>query len=87
MRNLIEQWRKLADENSVQETMADAMDPEIFAKCIVAHRIKSEVYNECANQLEAALSKSGAPAVQPGNTQSTQFSCDAEEEAYRESGC
>jgi hypothetical protein len=44
------------------------MDPEIFAKCIVAHRIKSEVYNECANQLEAALSKSGAPAVQTGNS-------------------
>jgi hypothetical protein len=66
MRNLIEQWRKLADENGANETMADAMDPEVFATCIQAHRIKRELYDQCADQLEAALSKSGAPAEQSG---------------------
>ncbi len=55
MQKLVEKWRKLSDDNYANETMADGMDPEFFKECIISHGAKAKVYEECANELDAAL--------------------------------
>ncbi len=71
MKELIQKWLELSDKNFVDETLADSMEMDT---CAINHRIKGEIYKQCADELEAAL-KAVELAQLSHNTGSPKCAC------------